>query len=86
MRSCNAQADQRILVDGRPVGRPTWRRTVICQEYALFPWMTVAENIAFGLEMKRAPREVRREIVARSVRLVGLSGFGHRYPHQLSGG
>ena len=75
-----------IRVDQRPVGAPTWRRTVMFQEYALFPWMTVAANIAFGLEMKKLPAPERRRLVARQVELVGLKGFEHRYPHQLSGG
>ena len=59
---------------------------MVFQEYALFPWMTVEDNIAFGLEMKHVPRAARREIVARNVELVGLQGFERRYPHQLSGG
>jgi len=75
-----------ILVDDKPVAKPSWQRTVIFQDYALFPWMTVAQNIAFGLEMKRIAPAERADIVARNVRLVGLSGFEHRYPHQLSGG
>ena len=75
-----------IWVDGKPVGAPTWQRTVVFQEYALFPWMTVEQNIAFGLEMKRVPEPARQEIVARHVALVGLHGFEGRYPHQLSGG
>jgi NitT/TauT family transport system ATP-binding protein len=68
----------RILVDGKPVGKPTWQRSVVFQDYALFPWMTVHDNISFGLEMKGLPA-VDRE-------LVGLDGFENRYPHQLSGG
>jgi len=75
-----------IRVDGQPVGPPTWQRTVVFQEYALFPWLTVEQNIAFGLEMKKVPVPARREIVARHVALVGLHGFEARYPHQLSGG
>ncbi|MBU6483263.1 MAG: ABC transporter ATP-binding protein [Betaproteobacteria bacterium] len=86
MAGFEAPSGGRILVDGRPVGRPTWRRSVVFQEYALFPWMTVEKNIAFGLEMKRIPREAQRGIVAHNVELVGLQGFEHRYPHQLSGG
>jgi len=81
-----APTSGRILVDGRPVGHPTWRRSVVFQDYALFPWMTVEENVAFGLEMKRVPREARRETVAHYMGLVGLQGFERRYPHQLSGG
>jgi NitT/TauT family transport system ATP-binding protein len=76
----------RILVDGKPVGAPTWQRTVVFQDYALFPWMTVEENIAFGLEMKNVPEAERRAIVRRNVELVGLQGFERRHPHQLSGG
>jgi len=76
----------KILVDGQPVGAPTWQRTVVFQDYALFPWMTVEDNIGFGLEMKQVPAAERREIVARYVDLVGLQGFERRYPRQLSGG
>jgi NitT/TauT family transport system ATP-binding protein len=75
-----------IAVDGKPVGKPTWERTVIFQDYALFPWMTVEQNIAFGLEMKKVPGAQRPEIVRRQIELVGLNGFEKRYPHQLSGG
>ena len=75
-----------ILVDGRPVGEPTWQRTVVFQDYALFPWMTVEQNIAFGLEMKGLPEAERRSVVASQIALVGLGGFERRYPHQLSGG
>jgi NitT/TauT family transport system ATP-binding protein len=75
-----------IQVDGQAVGAPTWQRTVVFQEYALFPWMTVEQNIAFGLEMKQVPKALIRSTVAHNVELVGLQGFERRYPHQLSGG
>ena len=75
-----------ILVDGKPVGKPTWQRSVVFQDYALFPWMTVRENISFGLEMKKIPAVDRQEIIRRNIELVGLTGFENRYPHQLSGG
>jgi NitT/TauT family transport system ATP-binding protein len=75
-----------ILVDGQPVGEPAWQRTVVFQDYALFPWMSVEDNIAFGPAMKKVPEAARREIVRRNVELVGLKGFERRYPHQLSGG
>jgi NitT/TauT family transport system ATP-binding protein len=75
-----------IRVDDKPVGKPGWQRTVVFQDYALFPWMTVEENIGFGLEMKGVPEAERRDIVARQVALVGLRKFERRYPHQLSGG
>jgi NitT/TauT family transport system ATP-binding protein len=75
-----------IRVDGKPVGKPTWQRSVVFQDYALFPWMTVRENISFGLEMKKIPLAERLEIIQKNIQLVGLDGFENRYPHQLSGG
>ena len=75
-----------LLLDGQPVGKPGRERSMIFQDYALFHWLTVEQNIAFGLEMKKLPREQRRSIVKDYISLVGLSGFEHRYPHQLSGG
>ncbi len=75
-----------ILVDGKPVGKPTWQRSVVFQDYALFPWMTVHENVSFGLEMKGIAAVDREEIIRRHIELVGLTGFEKRYPHQLSGG
>jgi NitT/TauT family transport system ATP-binding protein len=76
----------RILVDGRPVTGPGLDRGVVFQQYALLPWRTALGNIEFGLEAKGVPR---RQRVARALdylHLVALSGFGERYPHELSGG
>src|SRR2546426_1177321 len=56
------------------------------QHYALFPHMTVAENIAFGLAMRKRPRAEIARRVDEMLRLVKLPGFSERYPHQLSGG
>ncbi|PKU23971.1 ABC transporter ATP-binding protein [Telmatospirillum siberiense] len=75
-----------ISLDGRAVAGPGWDRTMIFQDYALFPWATVRENIAFGLEMKKVPAAERTEIIDHHVDLVGLSGFADRYPDELSGG
>jgi NitT/TauT family transport system ATP-binding protein len=76
----------RLLIDGKPIGNPGWERTMIFQDYALFPWLNVYDNIAFGLEMKNIAEPERARIVANHIELVGLTGFEHRYPHQLSGG
>jgi NitT/TauT family transport system ATP-binding protein len=75
-----------ILLDDKPIGKPSWERSMIFQDYALFHWLTVEENIAFGLEMKNVPADERSRIVKEYINLVGLSGFERRYPHQLSGG
>jgi spermidine/putrescine ABC transporter ATP-binding subunit len=78
-----------IFIRGRPVaGVPPNKRDVgiVFQNYALFPHMTVAGNVAFGLEMRGVPsREVRRR-VGEALDLVQLAGLDRRYPHQLSGG
>jgi NitT/TauT family transport system ATP-binding protein len=75
-----------ILVNGSAVGAPSWTRAMVFQDYALFPWLTVKQNIAFGLERKKVPAEQRERIVAEQIALVGLGGFEDRFPHQLSGG
>jgi NitT/TauT family transport system ATP-binding protein len=75
-----------ISVDGAAVGAPSWTRSMVFQDYALFPWLTVEQNISFGLEMKKMALEQRLAVIAAQIRLVGLQGFEKRYPHQLSGG
>jgi len=76
----------RIDVNGEAVGHPSWSRAMVFQDYALFPWLTVEENISFGLEMKKVPLDERRAVIEKQIRMVGLNGFEDRYPHQLSGG
>jgi NitT/TauT family transport system ATP-binding protein len=75
-----------LTVDGAPINLPGWRNTMIFQEYALFPWMSVFDNIVFGLEMKDVPRKEREDITRHYITLVGLEGFEAKLPYQLSGG
>lgn len=65
---------------------PDRRRTVVFQDYALFPWMTVQRNVEFGLKSQGIPPKERREIARRYIDLVRLSGFENRFPHEISGG
>ena len=78
----------RVLLDGREVDGPGPERGVIFQEYGVFPWLTVEENIAFGLKLRanRVPAAERAEICRRYLDLMGLSGFAKAYPKHLSGG
>jgi NitT/TauT family transport system ATP-binding protein len=76
----------RIAINGKPVSGPDPERAVVFQDYALFPWMTVRDNIEFGLEARKLPVGDRREISSRLLKVVGLSDFAERFPHQLSGG
>jgi putative spermidine/putrescine transport system ATP-binding protein len=78
-----------IVLDGRPINDvPAYRRDigVVFQNYALFPHMTVNENVAFPLEVRKAPRAEIEARIKRALDMVQLSGFGHRRPAQLSGG
>jgi putative spermidine/putrescine transport system ATP-binding protein len=79
----------RILLEGRDIARlPPHKRGigVVFQSYALFPHMSVAENVAFPLEVRGIPRAQRAERVARALSMVRLDGYGERRPAQLSGG
>ena len=79
----------RVELGGRDVTRvPPYARDVntVFQDYALFPHMTVAENIGYGLQVRHVPRAARRERVARALEMVRLPGLGGRKPSQLSGG
>ena len=75
MAGCEATTGGRITLDGAEIGPPHWSRTMVFQDYALFPWLTIERNIAFGLEVKGVPEAERARIVAEHVKLVGLSGF-----------
>ena len=76
----------RVTYRGHEVSCPGPDRMVVFQEYGLFPWMTVADNVAFGLEARGLDRENRKRSAKKYIELVQLSGFEDRYPHQISGG
>jgi NitT/TauT family transport system ATP-binding protein len=59
---------------------------MVFQGYTLYPWLTVAQNIAFGLSVRRVPKAIQRERVAYYLNVVGLTSFAQAYPKQLSGG
>ncbi len=82
----DAATTGRVLLDGEAVSRPGPDRGMVFQSYTLFPWLTVRENIGFGLREKGVAEGERAGIVAEYVRRVGLEGFEGHYPKQLSGG
>jgi NitT/TauT family transport system ATP-binding protein len=75
-----------ILLDGKPVIPGDNRVSLILQDYGLFPWFTVEDNIAVGLKVRRVHKEARRAAVARQLSRLGLEECAHRYPGELSGG
>jgi ABC-type nitrate/sulfonate/bicarbonate transport system ATPase subunit len=76
----------RVQLDGQAVTGPGADRGMVFQSYTLFPWLTVRENICFGLREKGTPLAEQREIAARFIDEVGLRGFESHFPKQLSGG
>lgn len=76
-----------IQIDGKPISQSTnTDRIVIFQEAALFPWLTVYENVEFGLKVAKLPKNKRRDIVMHYIDLVQLTNFANTFIHQLSGG
>jgi NitT/TauT family transport system ATP-binding protein len=75
-----------VVANGRAVSAPGPDRAMVFQEYALFPWMTVERNVAFGLEMKGTPGAAIREKVDALLEKLHLREFRHRFPKDLSGG
>ena len=75
-----------VLLDGQAVAGPGADRGMVFQSYTLFPWLTVQQNICFGLREKGMPVAEQQEIAARFIGEVGLTGFESHFPKQLSGG
>jgi NitT/TauT family transport system ATP-binding protein len=75
-----------VLVKGKPVGRPGRDRGMVFQKYTSFPWLTIEQNVGYGLKINGVPQAQREETVAKLIQQVGLSGFEKSYPDTLSGG
>jgi NitT/TauT family transport system ATP-binding protein len=76
----------RVLADGQPVTGPHPSRTLVFQEHALYPWLTLRDNVALALEFQRVPKARAREQASEWLARVGLASFESYYPHQVSGG
>ena len=75
-----------VELDGTRVSRPGADRGMVFQSYTLFPWLSVKQNICFGLREKGVPAKERAEIAAHFMEQVGLTQFANHYPRMLSGG
>jgi ABC-type nitrate/sulfonate/bicarbonate transport system ATPase subunit len=82
----DTQTAGQVLLDGRRIDGPGADRGMVFQSYTLFPWLTVLDNVCFGLREKGLPRAQQLEIAHGFVAQVGLKGFERHYPKQLSGG
>ena len=76
----------RVLLGGRPILEPGPDKAIVFQNFSLFPWKTVYENIDFGLRINGIPEDQRKASIARYIKLIGLDGFERHFPRQLSGG
>ena len=75
-----------VFLDGKKIEGTGVERGVVFQGYALFPWRTVLQNVMFGLEIKKIPKAQAEEIARKYIKAVGLEGFEHSFPKELSGG
>jgi ABC-type nitrate/sulfonate/bicarbonate transport system ATPase subunit len=75
-----------IMIDGQPAGPAGVNRCLVFQNYGLFPWRTVLDNVCLGLEIRGVSKRQREDKAREYIELVGLRGFEKHYPHQISGG
>jgi NitT/TauT family transport system ATP-binding protein len=75
-----------ITIDGRPLAQSRCNRAIVFQQYGLFPWLTVSKNIEYGLKVRGTGAKARHTACEKYMKMVHLEGYGHYYPHELSGG
>ena len=80
------QTSGEVLLEGQRISGPGADRGMVFQSYTLFPWLSVRDNVCFGLNERGMPRAQQLEVAQGFIRKVGLTGFEHHYPKQLSGG
>lgn len=76
----------RVVLDGEPVRKVSAKVGMVFQKYAAFPWMTVEQNISYGPRIKKLPKDEIARITAHYSKMVGLEGYEHLFPKELSGG
>jgi NitT/TauT family transport system ATP-binding protein len=76
----------KVIFDGENIGTTGRDRGMVFQDFALFPWLTVKENIAFGLRLQKMPEEKIKDMISYYLKITGLEQFSQNYPTSLSGG
>ena len=75
-----------IAVAGKELDGPSPATSIVFQDHGLFPWMTVQKNVEFNMKARGVPAAERRTVANQFIEMTSLTGFGDRYPHELSGG
>jgi NitT/TauT family transport system ATP-binding protein len=86
MAGLETPTDGEVTENGKPVEGPSINRGFVFQQYSLFPWRTVLDNVVFGPEVRGIEKEERYKMADEYIKIVGLSSFRDNYPHELSGG
>jgi NitT/TauT family transport system ATP-binding protein len=86
MAGLDAPSSGEVRLQGGPVKGPHSKISMVFQAFGLFPWRNVLNNVSYGLEMRKTPKKEREDIARQYLEMVGLTGYEHMYPKQLSGG